>query len=156
MCVCVCVCVWQYKYLAILESAHDFTQMEWLMAHSSLTPPFHSHTDACQRPFWRCYINQRSLSISVSRPLSLSIIAIISISFALYLSHCLVYSPPLSQLVCSLSIRPQRLRQFASLLNSYQTAWRRRRLSGPNQGEAAWRGVNSEESATGTATAAES
>lgn len=154
MCVRLRVCVWQYKYLAILKSAHDFTQMEWLMAHSSPTPPFHSHTDACQRPFWRCYINQSNLSISVSLPFSLSIIAIISISFALYLSHCLLYSPPLSQLVCSLSIRPQRLRQFASLLNSYQTAWRRRGLGGPKQREAARRGANSEESAIGTATAA--
>lgn len=45
--------MWQYKYLAILESARDFTQMEWLMAQ----PP-----DACQRPCWRCYINHHSLS----------------------------------------------------------------------------------------------
>lgn len=52
---CTDVCMWQYKYLAILESARDFTQMEWLMAQ----PP-----DACQRPFWRCYINQHSLSLS--------------------------------------------------------------------------------------------
>lgn len=49
--ICTPVCMWQYKYLAILESARDFTQMEWLMAQ----PP-----DACQRPAWRCYINQRS------------------------------------------------------------------------------------------------
>lgn len=49
--------MWQYKYLAILESARDFTQMEWLMAQ----PP-----DACQRPSWRCYINQHSLSLPPS------------------------------------------------------------------------------------------
>lgn len=106
--ICTPVCMWQYKYLAILESARDFTQMEWLMAQ----PP-----DACQRPFWRCYINHHSLSLSLSPSI------IISISLSLYLSHCLLCSPPPSQLVFSLSIRPLWLCQFASLLNFYQTVW---------------------------------
>lgn len=61
--ICTPVCMWQYKYLAILESARDFTQMEWLMAQ----PP-----DACQRPSWRCYINHHSLSLFLSLPPSSS------------------------------------------------------------------------------------
>lgn len=102
VCVCVFSCVWQYKYLAILESAHGFTQMEWLMAHSSPTPrlPFHSHTDACQRPFWRCYINQRSLSISFS--LSLFPSSPSSPSRSLFIFHTASSTP---RLFLSLSAR---------------------------------------------------
>lgn len=75
--------------------------------------------DMCQRPSWRCYINHHNLSLSLHLPLSPSII---SISRSLYLSHCLLCSPPPSRLVFSPPIRPLWLCQFASLLNFSQTA----------------------------------
>lgn len=74
--ICKPVCRWQYKYLAILESARDFTQMEWLMAR----PP-----DACQRPSWRCYINYHSLSLSPSSSPSHSLFIFHTASSALRL-----------------------------------------------------------------------
>lgn len=82
--ICTPVCMWQYKYLAILESARDFTQMEWLMAQ----PP-----DACQRPSWRCYINHHSLSLPPSSSPSRSLFIFHTASSALRLlpslsSHC--------------------------------------------------------------------
>lgn len=74
--ICTPVCMWQYKYLAILESARDFTQMEWLMAQ----PP-----DACQRPSWRCYINRHSLSLPPSSSPSRSLFIFHTASSALRL-----------------------------------------------------------------------
>lgn len=82
--ICTPVCMWQYKYLAISESARDFTQMEWLMVQPS---------DACQRPSWRCYINQHRLALFPSSSPSHSLSIFHTASSALRLlpslsSHC--------------------------------------------------------------------
>lgn len=96
--------------------------------------------DMCQRPSWRCYINHHNLSLSLTLLLPLSP-AIISISRSLYLSHCLLCSPPPSRLVFSPPIRPLWLCQFASLLNfSQRGGSAAARLGGIRGREGGWRG----------------